>query len=98
MTASIKRNQKTIFIGLVVALIFVLVGVFIFSYSMETLDKQAEQLGAEEKPVYDPPFADYTIPGMNNVWGALIIGIVGTLVLFIVGLGAAILLNKKKSK
>ena len=99
MTTYIKRNQKTVLIGLVVALIFVLVGVFIFSYSMETLDKQAEQLGAEEKPVvYNPPFADYTIPGMNNVWGALIIGIIGTLLLFIVGLGAAILLNKKKSK
>jgi hypothetical protein len=98
MATYIKRNQKTVLIGLVVALIFVLVGVFIFSYSMETLDKQAEQLGAEEKPVYNPPFADYTIPGMNNDWGALIIGIIGTLLLFIVGLGAAILLNKKKGK
>jgi ABC-type phosphate transport system permease subunit len=98
MTSSIKRNRKTLLIGLVVALIFVLVGVFILSYSMETLDKQAEQLGAEEKPVCNPPFADYTIPGLDNVWGALIIGIVGTLLLFIVGIGAAILLNKKKSK
>jgi ABC-type phosphate transport system permease subunit len=98
MATSIKRNQKTLLIGLVVALIFVLVGVFIFSYSMETLDKQAEQLGVEEKPVYNPPFADYNIPGLDNVWGALVIGIVGTLMLFIVGLGAAILLNKKKSK
>ena len=98
MPTSLKRNQKTVFIGLVVALIFVLLGVFILSYSMETLDKQAEQLGAEEKTVYNPPFADYTLPGLDNVWGALIIGVVGTLLLFIVGLGAAIFLNKKGGK
>ena len=92
-----KASQKTIIIGLAVALIFVLVGVFVLSYSMETLDKQAEQLGAEEKPVYNPPFADYTIPGLDNVWGALIIGIAGTLLLFFVGLAVAKLMHKKKS-
>ena len=98
MATIIKRNQKTLFIGLVVALMFVLVGVSVFSYSMETLDKQAEQLGVEEKPIYNAPFADYNIPGLDNVWGALIIGVIGTLLLFIVGLGAAMLLNKKKGK
>ena len=78
-------------------MIFVLVGVFVFSYSMETLDKQAEQLGSEEKPVFNPPFADYNIPGLDNVWGGLIIGIMGTLLLFVVSLAVAILLRKKKS-
>jgi ABC-type phosphate transport system permease subunit len=92
-----NKNQKTIIVGLVVALIFVLVGTFVFSYSMETLDKQAEQLGAEEKPVYEPPFPDYSIGGLDNVWGALIIGIASTLLLFIVGFGVAKILNKKKS-
>lgn len=91
-----KLNQKTLIVGLTVALIFVLVGVFAFSYSMETLDKQAQQLGAEEKPVYKPPFADYNIPGLDNEWGALIIGIAGTLLLFIVSLGVAKILQKKK--
>jgi hypothetical protein len=94
---TLSRNQKTVVIGLAVALIFVLVGVFIFSYSMETLDKQAEQLGAEEKPVYNPPFADYTIPGVDPTLGGLIIGITGTLLLFLVGLGVAKILKKKKS-
>jgi protein-S-isoprenylcysteine O-methyltransferase Ste14 len=92
-----KTTQKTIIIGLTVALIFVIVGVFALSYSMETLDKQAEQLGAEEKPVYNPPFADYNIPGLDNEWGALIIGITGTLLLFVVGLAVAKLVHKKKS-
>ena len=31
------KNQKTIIVGLAVALIFVLLGVFCFSYAFETL-------------------------------------------------------------
>ena len=92
-----KTNNKTIIIGLTIALIFVLIGVFVLSYSMETLDKQAEQLGSEEKSLFNSPFADYTIPGLDNVWGGLIVGIGGTLLLFIVSLGVAVLLRKKKS-
>jgi protein-S-isoprenylcysteine O-methyltransferase Ste14 len=92
-----SKNQKTVIVGLAVALIFVLVGTFVFSYSMETLDKQAEQLGAEEKPVYEPPLPDYTIPGFENQWGTLLIGIAGTLLLFVAGLAVAKVLNKKKS-
>jgi len=92
-----KTTQKTIVIGLTVALIFVLIGVFVLSYSMETLDKQAEQLGSEEKPLFNPPFADYNIPELDNVWGGLIVGIMGTLLLFVVSLTVARLLRKKKS-
>jgi amino acid transporter len=89
-------NLRTVIVGLTVALIFVMVGVFVLSYAMETLDKQAEQLGAEEKPLFTPPFADYNIPGLDNEWGALIIGVTGTLLLFIVSLGAAVLIRKTK--
>lgn len=91
------KNQKTVIVGLVVALIFVLLGVFCFSYALETLDVKAEQLGAQEQPIYEPPFPDYTIVGMENEWGALLIGIAGTLLLFIVSLGVAKILQKKKS-
>jgi protein-S-isoprenylcysteine O-methyltransferase Ste14 len=96
-TTNKKTTQKTIVIGLTVALIFVLIGVFVLSYSMETLDKQAEQLGSEEKPLFTPLFADYNIPGLDNVWGGLIVGIMGTLLLFVVSLTVARLLRKKKS-
>lgn len=93
----LSRNQKTILIGLTVALIFVMIGVFELSYSMETLDKQAAQLGAEEKKVYDPPFADYTIPGVDPTLGGLIIGITGTMLLFVVSLAVAKILKKKRN-
>ena len=97
--ANIKKlNQKTLIVGLAVAIIFVIVGVFVFSYAMETLDVKAEQLGAEEQPVYEPPFPDYSIIGFENEWGNLVLGIASTLLLFAVAFGVAKLLNKKKSK
>jgi hypothetical protein len=92
------KNQKTILVGLGVALIFVLVGVFFLSYAMETLDVKAEELGAQEQPIYEPPFPDYVLPGFDNVWGSLTIGIGGTLLLLGAGFGVAKLLNKKKGK
>jgi hypothetical protein len=92
-----NKNQKTIIIGLTIAIIFVMIGVFFLSYAMETLDVKAEQLGAEEQPIYEPPFPDYSINGIDNVWGALVIGLASTLLLFIVGFGVAKILNKKKS-
>ncbi len=95
---ALSKNQKTVIVGLVIALVFVLIGVLALSYSMETLDKQAEQLGAEAKPVYEAPFADYLIPGLDDVTGGLIIGIIGTLMLFIVSFAVAKLLSKKKAK
>jgi hypothetical protein len=91
-------NLKTVAVGLTVALIFVVIGVFFLSYAMETLDVQAEQLGAEEQPVFDPPFPDYVLPGMDNELGALIIGVTGTLLLFVVSYGAAVLLRKSKKE
>ncbi|MCW3994733.1 MAG: cobalamin biosynthesis protein CbiN [Candidatus Bathyarchaeota archaeon] len=93
----VTKNQKTIIVGLTVAIIFVLIGVFFLSYALETLDLKAEQLGAQEQPIYDPPLPDYVIPGMDNPWATVILGIASTLLLFAVGLIVAKLLNKKKS-
>ncbi|MGD6852041.1 MAG: hypothetical protein ACQCN6_08285 [Candidatus Bathyarchaeia archaeon] len=92
----VTKNQKTLIVGLTVAIIFVLIGVFFLSYAMETLDVKAEQLGAEESPVYEPPFPDYAIIGLDGTTGALIIGIGGTALLFIVGLAVAKVLSMKR--
>lgn len=90
-------TKKAILIVLTVAMIFVLVGVFVLSYSFETLDKQAGKLGAEEKPVYHAPFDGYNVPGLENTWGLLIVGVVGTLLLFVMGLVVAKIMRRKKS-
>jgi ABC-type phosphate/phosphonate transport system permease subunit len=94
---ALSKNQKTVIVGLVVALVFVFVGVLIFSYSMETLDKQAEQLGAQENPVFEPPFPDYLITGLDDVSGGILIGIIGTVVVFALSFAAAKVLSKKKA-
>jgi amino acid transporter len=92
------RNQKTVIIGLVFCVIFVLVGVFIFSNAMETLDVKAEELGAEENPIYEPPLPDYSIPGLENEGGAILLGVASTVLLFIAGFAVAKILSKKKSQ
>lgn len=96
MTSLKKQNQKTIIIGLAASLIFVVLGVFVFSYALETLDVKAEELGAEEQPIWSAPFADYTIAGSNSQWIALAVGVAATLLIFALALGAAKAIKKKK--
>ncbi len=90
-------NQKTLIIGLTVALLFVVIGVFCFSYAMETLDVKAQELGAQEQTIYQPPFPDYSFLGLDSQLGSLVIGIAGTLLIFAVTFGVAKLLKKRKS-
>jgi len=91
------KNQKTVIVGLAICVIFVLLGVFIFSYAMETLDVKAEEMGAEENPIYEPPFPDYNFPGVENEGGAILFGVISTLLIFAVGFVIAVLLRKKRS-
>jgi ABC-type spermidine/putrescine transport system permease subunit I len=93
-----KLNQKTMLIGLSVALLFVIIGVFCFSYALETLDLKASELGIEEQPIYDPPFPDYNITGLENKWSNLVIGVASTLLLFVVAFAVAKLLSKKSER
>ncbi|MCL1977857.1 MAG: hypothetical protein FWG55_07155 [Candidatus Bathyarchaeota archaeon] len=52
-------------------------------------------MGLEEQPIYDPPFPDYNIIGSESKWGALIVGIASTFLLFVAAFGVAKLLSKK---
>ncbi len=92
-----NKNQKTLIIGLTVALLLVLVGVLLFSYAMETLDVKAEQLGAQEQSVYQAPLPNYNILGSDNVWSALAVGLLSTLLLFVITFGVAKLLKKRRT-
>jgi ABC-type antimicrobial peptide transport system permease subunit len=91
-----KLSQKTIIIGLAAALTFVVLGVFVFSYALETFDAKAEELGAQEQQIWTAPFADYTVAGSDSQWIALAVGIAATLLLFGVAFGVAKVLRKKK--
>lgn len=92
-----KSNKKLVLGGLVVALVFVVLGTFVLSYAYETFDMKAEELGAEEQPIFEAPFADYTLGGSDNQWVALIVGVAATFLLFLGGIAAAKVFQKKKS-
>jgi hypothetical protein len=83
-----KTSLKTLIIGLTVALVFVMAGVFCFSYGLETLDVKADELGAAEQPIYEPPFPDYNIVGFENQWGALVVGVASPAII-VAGLAVA---------
>ncbi len=92
------KNQKTIIIGLAAALMFVVLGVFVFSFALETFDVKAEELGAQERTIWNAPFKDYTIGGSESQLIALVVGVVATLFLFATGFGVAKLIQKKKGE
>jgi ABC-type phosphate transport system permease subunit len=93
-----KLSQKTVIIGLAAALTFVILGVFVFSYALETFDVKAQELGAQEQQIWKAPFADYTLAGSENQWVALAVGVAATLLLFVAGFAVAKLISKKKGE
>jgi ABC-type transport system involved in multi-copper enzyme maturation permease subunit len=96
---SIKNlDRNTIIIGLAVAVIFVIIGNFVFSYAMETLDVKAEELEVTGENILAAPFPDYVIPGFENEWGGILLGVVSMLAIFVVTLGVANLLKKQKAE
>jgi hypothetical protein len=82
--------------GLVVAFVFVLIGVAWLSNSVETLDVKAKQLGAKEKPIYKAPLPDYTVPSLEeNLTINLLLGIISTLFIFGVTIGVGKILVRR---
>lgn len=74
------KNKRTFIVGMIVSIIFVILGCAWLSLSAETLDEFAEHFGASESPIWTPPIPDYEIPGLEgNVVTAIIIGITFTL-------------------
>lgn len=93
-----KRANKAVLYGLIIAVIFVIAGTFILYESNETLDIVAESLGLEGINMFPAPFPDYTVPGLDNIWAVLTLGILSTLVIFAVAYGIGKLLAKIKTK
>jgi hypothetical protein len=87
--------MKEVAVGLSLAVVFVLVGAFLLSNSLETLDAQAEKLAIEGGNILHAPFQGYNIAGLENAWGTLIAGIGGIAVIFAVTLVIANVLKKK---
>jgi amino acid transporter len=93
-----KYGKLTI-IGIIISIIFVIIGCIWLSLSVETLDEIAENFGVKENPIWNPPLPDYELPGFEgNVLINTIIGIVFTIVVFIVTYSIGNLLKIKESK
>jgi hypothetical protein len=85
--------------GIVVSILFVIVGVFWLSYSMETLDHVAEQFGASDSPIWNPLIPDYEIRGLEgNPLSNTIVGIVFTLVTLTVAFAVGKCLRSSRNK
>jgi hypothetical protein len=93
-----KKDKKMIAIGLAAAVLFVIVGTLIFSYSLETLDVQAEELGSTASNIWNAPFPEYVIVGFENEAYTILLGIVSTITIFGVTLGVATLMKKSKGQ
>jgi len=85
------RTMRMLTVGVMISVLFVVVGVVWLSNSAETLDNVAEHLGASESPVWNPPISDYEMPGLEgNMVANIAVGLVSTLVT----LGAAFTVGK----
>jgi len=90
------ENKKILLIGIITSIIFVIVGCVWLSTSIETLDKIAEELGASEISIWNPPLPEYEVPGFEgNLAINIVIGVLFTLFTLLVTLGVGKALRKK---
>jgi len=63
----------------------------------EPLENTAEEVGAEEHPVYSGILPDYTVPGIDPYVGTLISALLGTFItmLFAIGIAKIVAQGKK---
>lgn len=89
-----------IFLGLFIAIILAFFIAPLASQHPDGLERVAQDKGfiekAQMKPVFKSPIADYIFPGIENEKLATALsGALGTLVVFGVSFGIAVLLRKK---
>lgn len=90
------ENRRIFMVGMMVSVIFVIMGCVWLSLSAETLDEVAEHFGASESPVWAPPIPDYEIPGLEgNMMTAIVVGIAFSLLTLGVTLVAGKALRSK---
>ena len=90
------EDKKIVIIGIIISIIFVIIGCLWLSISAETLDKIAEELEAEESPIWNPPLPDYELPGFEgNLTMNMLISISFTFIIFLISFGLGRFLRKK---
>jgi cobalt/nickel transport protein len=95
-------KKKDIIIGIIIAVILAFLFSPFASPSPDGLERVAENKGflekGEEEPSLASPIPDYVFPGLSNEKLATsIAGVSGTLLMFGIGYGVALLLKKRKT-
>ena len=76
--------RRMLVFGLLLSLVFVVVGVVWLSNSVETLDQVAEHFGATSSPIWTPPIPEYEIHGFEgNVIVNIAVGIAFTVMVLV---------------
>jgi len=76
MTTSVSKG---VVVGVIVAAVFVIIGVLFLSVSAETLDRVAELFGAKERSIYEAPFPSYAMAGFEgNKSAEIALGVLST--------------------
>lgn len=74
--------------GVLIAIIFVAIGVVWLGFANETLDLIANLFGAPEWELWIPPFPDYEIPGLEGVLlSNFLLGIVFAVLILVITFG-----------
>ncbi len=72
-----KRLLLSIFVIVLVSPLFGVIGAELVGYH-EPLDVAAEKIGlGESEPVWEGIFPDYTVPGLPDIIGYMIAGLIG---------------------
>ncbi len=86
--------------GFLIAILFVVIGVFVLGFANETLDIIAGLFGTHESETWTSPFPDYGIPGLEDnpiASLALGIGITGLILVLTFLIGWLVTRRKQKT-
>ncbi|MFQ5711124.1 MAG: hypothetical protein ACE5GD_04995 [Candidatus Geothermarchaeales archaeon] len=84
-------GKEIITAGIIVSIVFIIVGWVWFPVSVETLDEVAEHVGASEFSVWVPPLPEYEIPGFE---GDVTMGIILSTAFTLLTLGVTLMVGK----
>ncbi len=89
-------DKKLLYTGLLLSVLFVVIGCVWLAESNETFDVVAEEFGAEEASIWSAPLPDYEVPGLEgNVAVNIIIGVAFTLLTLAAAWGVGAVLRKR---
>ncbi|MEJ5292065.1 MAG: hypothetical protein WHS82_00535 [Candidatus Methanosuratincola sp.] len=92
-----RQLRSAVALGMFVAAVFVALGTFFFSESLETLDVKAEELGFEGFNLLPAPFPEYAVPGLEDPFVTFLLGIASVVLVLAVSFAVGKLLGARQT-